>query len=294
MGGNSTPAPPNYTQTAQQQAQLQQQFLQQQTQANRPTQTNPTGTSQWTQDANGNWTQNVTMSPTMQGLWNQYTGNIGQQGAAAGGMLSNFTANNPTYTGIESGLMGQAQNLNEAGAQAAFQARQQPTLDARTNALNASLAAQGMTPGSAAYNQAETLNTQGLNDALNSAILASGQWGGQQLSNLGQQYNMANALRTQPLSDYGNLMSGTQVSQPSFGGFTNAGAAQAPDLLSAQQQSYQAQLSAANAQQASGAGIGSMIGTIGGGVLGSVIPGAGTLAGASMGGALGGMMGGLF
>lgn len=296
MGGSSAPSPPNYTQAAQTQANIGQQYLQQQTQANRPTQINPMGTSQWTQDAQGNWTQNTSLSPTMQGLFNTYTGNIGQQGQAASGMLGNFTNNNQQYTGVQQGLLGQAQGLDQSGAQAAYMARMQPSLDQSTNALMASLAAQGMTPGSTAYNQAVMLNNQKLNDAQNSAILNSGQWAGQQMSNLGQQYNMANALRTQPLSDYTTLMQGTQVSgNPQFSSFTNAGAATPPALLQAAQDQYQAQLQQAQANSASGSGIGGALGTVAGGLIGTfAAPGIGTVAGAQMGGALGSGIGSIF
>lgn len=296
MGGKpSTPAVPDYTAAAQQQADASKQIIQAQTQANRPNQFNPTGSSTWSQDANGNWTNNVSLSPTMQGLWNQYTGNIGQQGAMAGGMLSDFGNNNANYTGIENGLLSKAQGLDAQGAQDAYMARMQPAQDIQTKALMSSLAAQGMTPGSDAYNAAVGLNNQKQNDLLNSAVLNSGTWANQQLQNLSGQYQMANALRTQPLSDYGTLMNGTQVSgNPQFSSFTNAGASQTPDLMGALNNQYTAQLGAAAGGTASNTALGSGIGTVAGGVLGSVIPGAGTMAGAGIGGALGGLMGGLF
>jgi hypothetical protein len=295
MGGKpDTPATPDYTALAQQQASQQQQLLQQQTQANRPTQINPMGTSQWTQDANGNWTQNTSLSPTMQGLWNQYTGNIAQQGGAAGGMLSQFTANNPNYTGVEQGILNQSTAINPASAQAAFMSLMQPELTAQQNSTRANLAAQGITTGSQAGNMAENILSQNQNNAEAQSIVNSGTWANQQQQNLASQYNLANALRTNPLQDYQTLMTGTQVSQPSFSNFTNAGVAQAPNLMQAAQTGYQANLAAANAGTAQGQGIGNALGSVVGGVAGSFFGPVGTVAGSGMGGALGGMMGGLF
>jgi len=297
-GGPSAPSVPDYTQTATQQANLQNQMIQQQTAANRPNQINPMGSQTWSQDpTTGQWTQSTQFSPQTQGLWDTYTGNIGQQGKMATGFLGGIQGANQQYggTGTQGDILNQARNLDPTSVQNAYMARMQPQLTQQTNSLMAGLAAQGMTPGSDAYNQAVMLNNQKLNDAQSSAILNSGTWANQQQQNLNAQFQMADALRQQPLSNYQNLMAGTQVNQPQFGSFTNAAVGQAPNLTGAAQQTYQDQLANYNAAQASDTGIGSMLGTVVGGVGGFMLGGPmGAMAGSQLGGAAGGAAGKLF
>jgi len=53
----------------------------QQLQANRPDQNTPYGSRQWVKDANGNWTQNTSFSPEMQGANNSLMTQWGQNAA---------------------------------------------------------------------------------------------------------------------------------------------------------------------------------------------------------------------
>jgi hypothetical protein len=63
--------------------------------------------------------------------------------------------------------------------------------------------------------------------------------------------NEQQQLRGIPLNELNALLTGQQVQNPQFPGFTPAGAQQAPNLLGALQQSYQGDLNATNAQNAS-------------------------------------------
>lgn len=84
MGGKSkTPAAPDYTVLAKQQAQEQNKLIDKQTQANRPNQKNPYGSVSWEQDDDGNWTQNVQYDPRV-------TGNIDAMMSALGQNLSSM------------------------------------------------------------------------------------------------------------------------------------------------------------------------------------------------------------
>ena len=68
MGGKSSKAPktPDYTALANQQAAAAKAAAEEQTKANRANQTNPMGSSTWTQDpTTGQWTQNVTWDPAV-------------------------------------------------------------------------------------------------------------------------------------------------------------------------------------------------------------------------------------
>ena len=54
-------------------------------------------------------------------------------------------------------------------------------------------------------------------------------------------------MRNQPLNEINALLHGQQVQSPQFQGFSNAGAAQAPDLMGAMQNTYNADLNRTNA-----------------------------------------------
>ena len=94
MGKKSkqAPAAPDYAGIAKQQAADQAKLLEQQTQANRPNQTNPYGSVNWSQGPDGQWTQNVTMNQAEQ---SQLDANRGIQKG---------------LTDTAGGLLGQAQN----------------------------------------------------------------------------------------------------------------------------------------------------------------------------------------
>ena len=67
MGKKSSPPPaPDYAALAEQTAKSQNEQLKWQTNANRPNQNNPWGSVSWSQDPQGNWTQNVTLNPAEQ------------------------------------------------------------------------------------------------------------------------------------------------------------------------------------------------------------------------------------
>jgi hypothetical protein len=282
--GKSTPATPDYVGAATETGQQNLAYLNAQTAANRPTQINPSGTSSWTQDASGNWTNTQTLSPEMQQLYDQYVGNVGAAGQTASGLLSKYNANNAN--------MDMSQYVNAANAtttdaaQAALMAKQMPGLTQQKNALDASLAAQGLTLGSEAYNTGEDAYNRQYNDAQLNSITGAAGYQTQQLQNILQQYQLANAVRGQPLSDYNSLIGGTAVSNPTFSSFTNAGAATAPDMTSALNNQYTAALNSSNSSTATNAGLGTAAGSIAGSFFGPV--------GTGVGGALGGLIGGMF
>ena len=65
MGKKSADAP-DYKGAAEAQGQASQELVQQQTQANRPNQYTPWGSSTWTQGQDGSWSQNLSLSPQQQ------------------------------------------------------------------------------------------------------------------------------------------------------------------------------------------------------------------------------------
>lgn len=90
MGKKSAPPPaPDYTALAQQQAELDKVAAADQTVANRPTQTTPWGTSSWSQGADGQWTQNISLDPAEQAALDQQRQFSSQRQGIASGLLDN-------------------------------------------------------------------------------------------------------------------------------------------------------------------------------------------------------------
>lgn len=94
------------------------------------------------------------------------------------------------------------------------------------------------------FGQGLTAQNQGYNQALAKA----------QFQNTAQQQSLAQdlALRSQPINELGAIMSGSQVQLPQFTGYTPSQVAPPPTMAGAQA-GYQAQLGAANAQNAANA-----------------------------------------
>ena len=251
---------PDFTKIAQQQAQMSQQAVDKQTQANRADQTNAFGaSSNWTKDANGNWTQNSSFG--------------GQLGGALSG-LENQAAN-------QSGSTQSARDQSITGAYNQAASRLDPQWQQGQESMNAQLAAQGLDPGSqAAQNQIGNFD-RAKNDAYSSAMNNAIQQGNQGVSS----YVQSAELPYQQMQALNGLSQQAQTPQ--------AGQAQTPQLLQAAQQQYQAQLQNQSQGQAGKgstlSGLGSLAGAVGGSML---MPGVGTALGASLGGSLGGMLGG--
>lgn len=88
MGKKSKPPPPpDYTALAKQQADLAKTAATEQTATNRPDQNTAFGSTAWTQDPAGKWTQNVTLNPEDQKLLDQQRQFQGQQQGIASGLL---------------------------------------------------------------------------------------------------------------------------------------------------------------------------------------------------------------
>lgn len=151
-------------------------------------------------------------------------------------------------------------------AQEAIMSRLAPQLAQQEEALRTRLANQGITLGSEAYGRESTLQGQRANDLMLQAAL--------QGINL-DQANRASALQEQaylqdrPLNLINALRSGNQVNMPQFQNFAQQATTAGPDILGATQAQYNAQVAAANAENA---GFGNFLGGlagIGGTILGA-------------------------
>jgi len=138
--------------------------------------------------------------------------------------------------------------------------RLDPALARTEEALRTRLANQGLQPGSAAYNAEMTQLGQTANDARNQLLLTG----------RGQAVQEALTERNQPINEITALMSGSQLTAPTFGSTpqTQVGgvdyAGMVNNNFNAQNSQYQAQLGQQNAAMGGMFGLG---GTLGGSAL---------------------------
>lgn len=268
---------PDYASLANQQYQQNVDLLNRQTQANRPNVYNPYGSSTWTQDGSGNWTNTQSLTPEQQAIFNQ------QQGIM-GGLMGQFGSN----TGMDMKKYSQwADATSPDAAISAIMARMQPQLAASGDALRSRLAAQGLTQGSESYNNAYDTYNREVNDARLGAITQGYATQGSMIDNILKQYQLASSIRDQPLNEMGALQSGNQIQAPNLGG-GSAGSVSAPDLSQAASLGYNQQTAANSANTAKMTG---MLGGLGG-ALGTWLGGGQT--GGAIGSGIGGFLGGLF
>jgi hypothetical protein len=200
----SPPTPPDPVATAKAQTDMNVETATNQQQLNMVDQTNPYGSSKYTQsgtwaDGTPKFSNEVTLSPEEQRNQNQQwefdnlsnTLGINQTKKLTGILDTPFKLDNAA---TESRLM-------ELGNK-----RLQPQLDQRRQALETQLYNQGVMPGTEAYKRAMGANTEGENDAYNQLLLSGRAQANQEMS----------AERNQPINEITALMSGGQVTQPNF------------------------------------------------------------------------------
>lgn len=148
---------------------------------------------------------NITANPQLQGAMNGLFGQIGQSGAINQNALNGISgiqsqygslnqglgALNPQLAGISAGLnQGIAQRAQQQGQDAAYRAQTQyldPQFSQQQESLQASLANQGLTPGSEAYKNAmlnfNNQKQQAYSNAANQSIMTGSQIGTQNWQN---------------------------------------------------------------------------------------------------------------
>ena len=129
-----------------------------QTRANRPDQTNPFGTSNWTEGPNGEWSQNLSFNPQMQG--------------AADSLMTQWGQNAANGYGTGWDAFGQARDA----ALGTSRAQLDPLWQQRDQALRSQMANQGLDPNSQiAVTQSQTLGDQRGRDYQGAANAATSQ-----------------------------------------------------------------------------------------------------------------------
>jgi hypothetical protein len=248
MGGKSSaPASPDYTAAANATGQQALNLAKYTTAANRINQTTPTGSLKYTQNPDGTWSSNTTLSDPQQQLLNQGQ-NLQLQ---AGGMAQNALTNSASsLSPLDASKLPQMPQNAGMTSQDAIMSRLAPQIQRENAATDQQLANQGIMPGSEAYNTAKTLQDQSHNDLLNQAASTGV---GLDMQASGQGISNASAIQNQNLNVVNALRSG---SNPNSGVSNNPGMMQtpnAPDYMGAAQGMYNAQLGQVNANNANSA-----------------------------------------
>lgn len=227
LGYQDAPAAPDYASAANQTAANNLKMAQEATKANRINQTNPYGNLTYSQDANGNWTQNTSLNQTGQNLMNA-------QGSAIGRMADAYS--NPFDYQSVNDVENQAYNAQTA--------RLDPQWAHSGEQMDAKLANQGIAAGTEAYDNAMRTFNQGKNDAYGQARLNAIQTAPQTLG-------MAQSIYNMPMQTaQGMLGMGSQYTQPQFQGYNQQATTAGADMTGAAQAGYQANLNNVNANNA--------------------------------------------
>ena len=300
------PPPPDYKALATQQAALDKAAATEQTVTNRPDQNTAWGSTKWTQDPNGRWTENQTLNPADQAQLDRTRGLEAQQQDIAGGLMGRARdamstpldyGAAPELTGYDMSKINMPTNAGFEGNKEyedAIMSRMRPDLQKRRDSEMQRLRNQGIYEGSEAFNNADMRQSRTENDAQQQAILAGadehakgfarqlqlaqeqfGQQGAMAgLSGTQRQQKIAeiNALRNSPMQDYQQFTQGTEVTTPQMPNFMGGTGYNAANMYGAAKDTYQAQVDSVNAKNAMTAGLTKGLMGMGGSWLGAGMP----------------------
>lgn len=274
----SPPPPPDYAAIAREQAGLQRENIDAQTRANRPNQRNPWGQVNWSQDGQGNWTQETTLDPRLQGALDSQLDVQRGRSQLASSMMGSVSENLSRpfdFSALPAGAsrIGGAEDYSTRAGDALFaqaRSRLDPMFAEREDAMRSRMANMGFKQGDEGFDRAMGAFGRERNDAYDSAMRSAAQMQGQEASRMqGMDLsagNFANLLRDRalseglqsrrmPLEEMNAVLSSHEVRAPQFQGFQGSGLGQTPDLMGAAQSTYQGQIDAFNARQARSQGL---------------------------------------
>lgn len=263
----SPPAAPDPTATANAQTASNQQTALYNFGLNNPDTTTPLGNLQFTTNTSNpnepTSTENITLSPAEQAIFNQNTQNVQQQGQVANTALQGVQGQiNQPYNlqgNIPQTLSGGNQQQDLQNAEDSLYKQQTQYLDPQFQQgqaqLQSQLANQGIPQGSQAYNtamqnfglQKQQAYQSAMNQATSGGAAYQAQLNQTGLANQAQQAQLYTQQYQEPLGLYSSLMTGSQPSMPQFNGL-NASSAAPTNVLGAYQNAYQGNLNAYNAQ----------------------------------------------
>jgi hypothetical protein len=246
----SAPPPPDYAGAAQQTAQGNLDAARAATAANRVNQVTPYGSLNYSitgEDPYGNptWTATQSLAPAQQQLLdyqNQASLGLGQLTQKGLGYVSNMLDNPFDTSALPSTGFNPSQSYQDA-----YMQRLAPQIQQGQERLQQQLANQGIQLGSEAYDRAMMNQAQRENDLLLGAT-TQGFGVGQQARQSALQEQAY--LRNEPLNTLSAVRTGAQVTGPQFVNSAQQATTAGPDILGATQMGYNAQMGAANAQNA--------------------------------------------
>ena len=263
----SAPPPPDYAAAAKETAAGNLDAARANIAANRVNQDTPYGSLNYSmsgEDKYGNpmWSAKQTLAPDQQKLLdiqNQLsigTGQLGQKGLGyVENMISQpFDTSKLTSTGFDP-----SQSYQDA-----YMQRLQPQIQQGREALSTQLANSGIPVGSEAYKRAMMTQGQKENDLL-AAATTQGFGVGQQARQQG--FNELAYQRNEPINTLNAVRSGAQVQGPTFVNPAQQANTAGADILGATQMGYNAQMGAANAQNAANNAMTSGLFSLGGAAL---------------------------
>ena len=273
MGKKSTPKPPDYEAAAERTSQGNIDLVDAQTQDNRPNQYTPWGSSEWSEGADGTWTQNINLSDAEQQSLDQQQGINTARSNLAGGMfdrvedefggLMDWDQFGEYQNNVSDGATARQQGIDNSYNQAI--SRLDPQWSQRAEEQEAALRNQGLNPGDEAYDNAMANMERGRTDAYNQAMFSAVGIGGaegqrdQQMDiasgNYGnniRQAQIAEEMQSRgfSLNEINAILSGQQIGMPSMPGFNTSERAQGADYNAAANSQWGADMDAFSAQQA--------------------------------------------
>lgn len=273
MGKPDAPEAPDYKGAAEATAKSDQEMLQQQTLANRPTQITPFGKTTWEQDPSGGWTQTTSLSDVSQGaLDSQQAVQKGRSDMALGLMdrsknefgdqmdWSKF-GDMEKIAGDPNAVRSQAENSLYSKATS----RLDPRFAQKRESQESALRNQGLRPGDEAYDTQMANLGREEQDAYGAASNDASIYGGQEaqlnqnmgaqsagFNNTVRQGRVAEEMQKRgfSLNEINAILTGQQVGLPSAPGFNTAGKAAGTNYTGAAQDQYGADLDKSNFEQA--------------------------------------------
>jgi hypothetical protein len=247
---SSAPPPPDYAGAARETAAGNIDAARVATAANRVNQRTPYGNLDYAitgEDPYGNptWTATQSLAPAQQQLLdyqNQTSLGLGQLANKGLGYVSNMLDNPFDTSALPSTGFNPSQSYQDA-----YMQRLAPQIQQGQERLQQQLANQGIQIGSEAYDRAMMNQAQRENDLLLGAT-TQGFGVGQQARQSALQEQAY--LRNEPLNTLSAVRTGAQVTGPQFVNSAQQATTAGPDILGATQMGYNAQMGAANAQNA--------------------------------------------
>jgi len=233
------------------------------------------------------YTRTTTLSPEQQGLLglqNQASKNLGELAVSQSGRLQGLLGTEMNTEGLRDWSNLQAPEAYDREAYSkerdqtvqALMSRYNAQMEPQRAAEQAQLAARGLNAGSQGYGTVQAANSRADTDAAMQAFLTGGQEQSRMLADeragntqqlqyaqfgdtqRGQQYSERAALRNQPINEIMALMSGSQVTAPSFQGYNAPNVATTP-IGGYIQDNYNARVQNASATNAGIFGLGSAL-----------------------------------